>query len=267
VGGGGEVVSVVTTTTTAMIQIVSTTPPPVYVQRGKCIPCASKPEAAKWSSVPAGECKFECKNGTKRVDDKCLPCENEAPKGNFTWRSKCTWSCLHGFRLITKIPPVCAKCEMNLTNNSRWIPDIDEYSRASCPWECLPGYVLEGGVCTPCKGGKDFNSHWTKGCRWECDAGWKRSDLGCSVCKTDKEANSGWSNTTGCEWKCRAGYGMVDGKCKKCSEDLDPYAHWNVDNTARLCTWECNTGYFLLKTSEFRISLPVAIAIGMRSCP
>ena len=253
-----------TTTTTATIKLIATTPPPMTVEKSRCMPCAGKPKDAVW--VGTGECQFQCRNGTKRVGDECIMCENAAtaPRSNVMWLDRCKWSCLRGYKAVksSKGPPECLACGINLTNHSNWLEDMDEYAASNCKWECSPGYgASDDGQCTPCTGGKDFRAHWSRGCTSRCNPGYTLTGYGCVPCDVPA-ANFEWSNVTGCASRCKTGYSKIGGKCKKCPDILDPQSHWSRDE-GKICTWECNTGYFLIKTTEYWISMPVAVGMGV----
>jgi len=78
-----------------------------------------------------------------------------------------------------------------------------------------------------------------------------------SVCATDSECISR------CEWTCNPGFVNKNGACVKCNVELDGRGQWAPEKYPdEPCTWVCEDGFFLLKKSEYRITLPVAIALG-----
>mmetsp|Transcript_986 Transcript_986/g.1619 ORF Transcript_986/g.1619 Transcript_986/m.1619 type:complete len:367 (+) Transcript_986:43-1143(+) len=238
------------TTSTAVLAIVATTPAPIKLKKTSCIPCVAKPPQSVWTGVI--DCEFECLNGTQRIDEKCVMCDN-ARAPNSTWLVDCEWSCGRGFR---QVEGQCLGCAQSKPLNATWS------AAAECEWECAPGFVLFQGDCTACRIGKDFRSHWTSACLWECNAGFSRNSAGCAQCDMGKDVNSIWSSATGCDWQCNAGYAAHEGICKPCTNELDGRGRWTPENEEKKCLWACNDGYFLLEPNENRISQPMAIVLG-----
>jgi hypothetical protein len=188
------------------------------------------------------------------VNGRCVPCETTKP-ANATWLSNCRWSCEPGLRVVEG---KCSPCALQKPINSSWVPGAD------CKWECGGGFQLAQGDCAKCSDGKDFRSRWTQGCNWECNVGYTRSETGCAPCAA-KDAQSSWASDSGCEWTCNPGFVKKNGACIQCDVNIDDRGRWvaQKNNSDRACTWVCEDGFYLLKKSENRISMPVGIALGV----
>ena len=188
-------------------------------------------------------------------DARCLACDNGPFSGNFDWTAGCDYACSRGYFLnqtsfssclVLSCDPGTYASNCTAHNNSQCVACEQPAGSffvwtEGCRWQCMDGYFLSQGVCTPCSDPLCFSGSyatecldeedsvyvecpqpaglfaWVGGCDFVCLQGSYRSVDGCFPCSQPV---------------CAAGYQLVacnqtsDARCKACEEPLRGPVVW-----------------------------------------